>query len=140
MKIYGKEKPYIGKEDNFQKATNTAFKIKYKHLYQYAFHVPNGGKRPDKTFFKKGKLVKYSAEGKKLKEMGTKSGVSDWLVLYPHRKYHGMIIELKTKGNNLQKTQKEFLEKMQQVGYFVAVCYSLDGFHAAIMDYFSMVE
>lgn len=42
MKHYGKENPYIGKEDAMQKASNHLMSAKFPDLYASAFHVPNG--------------------------------------------------------------------------------------------------
>lgn len=135
--VFGKEKPYVGKEDNFQKSTKIILQSQYPDLYKYATHSPNGGKRPVKTFIKKGRLVSFSAEGKKLKEMGTKPGVSDWLILYPNKKYHGLFIELKVKGGTLQQSQIDFLKRQAQVGFYCAVCYSLEAFETIIKSYLS---
>jgi len=136
---YGKEKPYQGSEDNFQKATNRLLSAKYPEVALHAFHVPNGGNRPTVTKHLRGKTYRYSPAGKALKEMGAMAGVSDWVILYPTfnemRGYFGACIELKAKGGSLQKSQKEFLERMGKAGYFVAICWSLDGFEDALTEF-----
>lgn len=136
LKHFGKSNPYVGKEDNFQRATARILRSKYPTLWESAFHVPNGGKRPTTTRTKNGRVWTYNAEGRKMKEMGARAGVSDWIMLVPSGGFHGLIIELKTKGGTLQDTQKKFLDTMTANGYFTAVCWSLDGFMELLNEYF----
>lgn len=62
-------------------------------------------------------------EGKKAKRMGKKKGISDLLFTYPHKRYRGMWIELKSpptswrKGGKPTKEQLNFLEQQRQAGY-----------------------
>ena len=118
-----------------QKASNHLMSAKFPDLYASAFHVPNGEMRPVRTIVRKGRTFTYSPAGKKLKDMGAKPGIPDWLILHPLHHYHGVAIELKTKGGSLQESQKQVLENLENQGYFVAVCWSLDGFEKALQDY-----
>lgn len=127
---YGKDKPYPGKEDNLQKATARWLAVQHPTLP--AFHVPNGGKRPVRT---KNTGYTYSPEAVKLKAMGTKPGVSDWLILQPSGPWHGACIELKAEGGQLQQTQNDFLETAAANGYFTAVVWNFEGFQAAVKEF-----
>lgn len=137
MKHYGKDNPYTGSEDALQISTKNTMAVMFPDLFQHAFHVPNGGNRPTKTIIRQGKAYTYSPAGKKMKDMGQKAGVSDWIILYPVNGYHGAIIELKTKGGSLQPSQTGFLHCMETAGYFTAVCWSVDGFIEAVQEYTS---
>lgn len=132
---YGKDKPYPGSEDNLQKATAQLLRAAHPQLWPHAFHVPNGGHRPTVTVQKRGKAYRYSPAGKKLKDMGTKPGVSDWIILCPSGQWHGAAIELKAKGGTLQKTQREFLERVGNAGYFTAICWNTQAFGQAIFEF-----
>lgn len=103
-----------------------------------AFHVPNGGKRPKQTLSRKGKLYIASLEGRKMKEMGAKAGVSDWIILSPNGVFHGLVVELKTKGGTIQKTQIDFLSKCNETGYYACICWSIEGFVEILEWYFSL--
>lgn len=135
MTHYGKDNPHTGSEDNLQRATCNLLKIKYPALWAIAFHVPNGGNRPTRTNRRTGKT--YSPAGKKLKDMGAKAGVPDWLILQPFGNWHGIAIELKTKGGSVQPTQKAFLQRLDENGYFTAVCWSVDGFLEALEEFYT---
>jgi hypothetical protein len=80
---------------------------------KWLHHVPNGGSR-DKR------------EAVKLKWMGVKSGVSDLHLPIPKGEYIGLWIEMKYANGRVQESQKEFLADMEEVGHFVATCYSAD--------------
>lgn len=133
---YGKDKPYDGPEDNLQIATATWLKTQHPTLV--AFHVPNGGKRPQTTLSRKGKVYVANFAGAKLKKMGTLAGVSDWIILRPCCLYPGAVIELKTKGGTLQDTQTEFLTRAAAAGYYTSVAWSFEGFQEAINYYLSL--
>lgn len=62
---------------------------------RWLYHIPNEGKRSD-------------AQGKKMKQMGLKAGVSDLHLPYAKGCYHGLYIEMKYDKNVLTKEQKEF--------------------------------
>ena len=105
----GKDKPYMGKEDDLQKSV-----CRYLSLEKLLFHhSPNGGKR---NFF----------EAVKFKAMGVKAGFPDIAIYEPMGNYHGLMIELKVKGGKATKLQMEWLRLLQAKGYMVAICYSLD--------------
>ena len=97
--ILGKEKPYQAGEDYFQKAVARFIWFKYPKLIW--FHTPNGG-------FRNGK------EAAKFKDMGVRSGVSDLIFLESRMNYNGLIIELKTKKNEITKNQSPKYKKEEK--------------------------
>ena len=121
MEILGKDKPWIGKEDDFQKNCINFLRLQYRS--KLFFHVPNGGKRNRR-------------EGVKFKAMGVLAGVSDVLILEPTDSYHGLIVELKVKGGRVEDSQKEFLENCEARGFKTVVAYSLDAFMDVVNWYF----
>jgi hypothetical protein len=111
---YGRGEPYDGKEDDLQKAS--------AHLLRYfpgiiALHPPNErGVRVDK-------LVLF-----KLKRMGAVWGASDWIIFTPKTGF----IELKAKGGKLSPNEIDFLNRMSDAGFPVAVCWNIDAFEYLI--------
>lgn len=76
------------------------------------------------------------AQGWNLKLMGLRPGVSDLLIYYPTRTYHGLWLEVKrnkkySKSEMLTDTwiaQQEFINLVKSVGYAGETCYGfLDG-------------
>jgi len=53
----------------------------------------------------------------KLKREGVMSGVSDLFFAYPVGNHSGLWIEMKTPKGRVQPSQKEFMSRMQSVGY-----------------------
>lgn len=88
-------------------------------LKDFFLHIPNGGTRVHKTIMSKsGKKYTYSPEGVELKRMGVRAGVSDFLIAYPTKRYHGLWIELKPKiGGKLSPDQKLWLDRMNNIGF-----------------------
>jgi hypothetical protein len=118
--IKGKENPYLGKEDDFQKASANYLRFKYPGAL--FFHVPNGGHRH----------IKVAA---KLKAQGVLAGVPDWLICEPRKGYHGLAIELKVKGGRLSLEQSARLYQFRMRGWKCLVIYSLDEFMNAVDEY-----
>lgn len=79
------------------------------------YHIPNGGKR--------GK-----SEGARLKRAGVKKGVPDLCLPVPRRNYHGLYIEMKYGNGRTSKEQKEWINKLNEQGYYAVVC---NGFEEA---------
>lgn len=117
----GRDKPYIGKEDDFQKAAARLWAYKYPSAN--IFHVPNGGARSKR-------------EGAKFKLMGVKAGVSDIVCLTPSKGYNCLIIELKAKEGKLRKSQKDFLLKAQSQGAKVVVAWNMRAVEDTLDWYF----
>lgn len=79
-------------------------------------HIPNESKR----------TVTY---GSLLKRMGMRKGASDLFIALPRKDYHGAWIELKTIKGKPTPAQIDFLEDMDEQGYFTKV---VNGFDEAI--------
>lgn len=92
------------------------------------FAIPNGGQRNKITAMK-------------LKAEGVKAGIPDLFLPVPVLNHSalnnhcGLFIEMKFGKNKPTAKQKEWLEKLREAGYFVAVCYSAEEAIAAIKDY-----
>jgi len=86
------------------------------------WHTPNGGARP--AFVNKhGRRI--SVEGGKLARMGTRKGVSDFLLIGPPAaRLHAL--ELKARGETPDDDQVAFLEAVEAAGGVAAWCDSYD--------------
>lgn len=105
------------------------------------FHPPNGGKRGE-SLKKDGSNYYRSAIaiGSKLKKMGAKSGVSDFIILEPINGHFGAVIELKKENgtlSNIKDDQVLFLNKCVESGYYAAVAFGYDELIRAFSEYFS---
>ena len=109
VKKIGPFAPYVGSEDNFQKAV--ARYLDAKGVLW--FHCPNGGHR-------------NVAEAAKLKAMGVKAGIPDILILEPRKFCYGFAIELKVGKNKCTDRQKEMQRHFIAHNWNVLVSYSLD--------------
>lgn len=87
------------------------------------FAVPNGGLRP---FDIDSKGRRYSTVARKMKAEGVKEGVPDILLLVPRLGYHGLAIETKRPGGRVSPVQAEWHKRLQDQGYFVKVCFSVE--------------
>lgn len=88
----------------------------YPIVRDHLFAIPNGGSR-------------HRLEAYNLKRQGVKSGVSDIFLAYPVQPYAGLWIELKRIKKSLSRLtrdQKEWLERMQLVGYDTYVAYGAE--------------
>jgi VRR-NUC domain len=120
---YGKEKPYDGKETDFQKAS--AGLIAHLNI-PLAYHIPNESRRPDKA---------GDIERMMNRAQGVKPGVADWCVPYKTNAGHpGSYIELKAKGGKLSQDQIKFLNGAFEQGYFCAVVWNLDSFEGLLKE------
>jgi hypothetical protein len=107
-----RRKPAL-KESQFQANVFTWLTLQYPHVRKLTFAVPNDSRRDKK-------------HGARLKRSGMTAGVSDIICLWPNKKYHGLVAELKIGKNKLTDLQSEFLENAKQAGYSTNVWYSLD--------------
>lgn len=89
------------------------------------FHVPNEGKR--------GRYAAGTA-----KAVGLKSGVPDLILDAPSGIYHGLRIEMKVLPNKPTQNQLEWLQRLQQSGYCVAVCYDSESAIQLITQYIKL--
>jgi hypothetical protein len=77
------------------------------------FAIPNGGHR-------------HPAVAGKLKAEGVRAGIPDLFVALPRHGYAGLFLELKHGGNKTTELQREWIVRLQDAGYFVAVCWDFD--------------
>lgn len=98
--------------------------VKRVRIDDYLFSIPNGGYR--KAF-----------EAFNLIRSGVKSGVSDMFFAYPSNNYHGLWLEIKTPNSRskLTKSQQEWIDRMNDIGYKAIVIRSLDEFINEIRSY-----
>lgn len=77
-------------------------------------HIPNEGKRSYQN-------------GKFLKSIGLRGGVSDFFLPYPNRGFHGLWIELKRKEKSaISMMQKVWIEKMLNLNYAAHIAYGAE--------------
>lgn len=91
---------------------------------QLLHHIPNGGFR-------------MRATAARLKAEGVKPGVPDLCLPVPNEMFHGLYIEMKKRdhSNRPSKSQQWWIEKLQQKGYAVYVCYGADEAIYQICEY-----
>ena len=78
-------------------------------------HIPNEGIRSERT-------------GARLKKIGLKKGFPDLFIIRPCGKYHGLFIEMKSIRGTATLEQKEWIIKLNSLGYKAVIC---RGFEAA---------
>jgi hypothetical protein len=94
-----------------------------KHsILNYLMHVPNGGARS-------------KGEAGKLKAMGTKAGVPDFMLPRSRGTWTGLAIELKSSSGRLSYAQIVWLRGLEAEGYLVSVCRSLDAFESVVLAF-----
>jgi hypothetical protein len=87
------------------------------------FAIPNGGQR-------------HAAVAAKLKQEGVRAGVPDIFLPYPNAAGRaGLFIEMKVGKNKTTNSQQLWLQRLEQVGYTVAVCYSAAAAITVIEEY-----
>jgi hypothetical protein len=76
---------------------------------QFLFHIPN------ETTGGRGWIVRNS-------QMGCRKGVPDLMLPIPMHGYHGMFIEMKRPGGNMDETQKRWIAALNDMGYHAVCC------------------
>lgn len=66
---------------------------------------------------------------------GSKSGLPDYFIAYPCGRFHGLYLEMKKKGGNLENHQYRWLKRFQRKGYQAFCCYGLDDAKDVIEEY-----
>lgn len=89
------------------------------------YHIPNGGSR-------------NKIEAANLKRQGVKAGVPDLCLPVAKGAYHGLYIEMKANNNTPSTEQSEWLMRLSQQGYFVAVCWGWPQAADVIQKYMKM--
>jgi hypothetical protein len=85
-------------------------------------HIPNEGKRS----------VAYGAN---LRRAGLRSGVPDLFLPLARNGRHGLFIELKNGKGRTSEAQREWLGRLNDLGYRAVVCYGADAAIAEIKSY-----
>lgn len=91
-------------------------------ILQYLVHVPNGGARS-------------KGEAGKLKAMGTKPGIPDFVLPRTRGKWRGLALELKAEKGRLSEDQKFWLRGLEDEGYLVSVCRTLEAFQEILQAF-----
>jgi hypothetical protein len=118
-----------GTEEDLHRAC-FAWLVDNEHLHprlRYLFHPANGGKRP-------------KGEAGKLRAMGVRKGVLDFLLPCRSGLWTGLAIELKIHPNKPTVEQAEWLTMFEEEGWLARVCFSLDEFQYAVAEYAKGVE
>lgn len=89
------------------------------------FSVPNGGDR-------------HKIVAAKMKAEGQKSGVPDYILLYPAGDFHGLAIELKSMTGYASREQKDWIERLRKFGYKAEVCRGADRAWEVVKEYLEM--
>lgn len=93
-------------------------------VLHWLVHVPNGGKRP-------------RGEAGKLKAMGAKPGVPDFMLPRLWRGWTGLAVELKSDTGRVTAAQQEWLDALGEDGYLCAVCRTLLDFELVVKRFLS---
>jgi len=122
-------------EASLQIACVEWFDYQFSRYKKLLWAVPNGEKRDSKTVFRKGKTVRYSPTGGKVKKMGARAGVLDLQLAIARKGFHGLFIEMKYGKGRLSPEQKEYIELLTEQGYYCVVCNELLLFKSIITNY-----
>lgn len=74
-------------------------------------------------------------QGRLLKRMGVKKGVSDFFLALPIDGYSGFWLELKVGKNKITPEQKQFLDRKLLRGYLCAACWGFEAAKELILAY-----
>lgn len=99
---------------------------KYPEL-KLVYHIPNGGSR-------------NTLEAANLKRQGIKAGVPDLCLPVARNGFHGLYIEMKYGRNKTTDNQNEWLEALEEQGYFTAVCYGAEEAEKVLLKYLTGKE
>ncbi|MCP4597776.1 VRR-NUC domain-containing protein [Neptuniibacter sp.] len=122
----------IDREGNEQAAFFNWLRVRHPDVFDMAYHVPNGGSR-------KG----GAREGARLKAQGVKAGVPDVCIAVARGGYLGLYIELKATpphNSGVQKTQKEWLSRLNAQGYRAVLCKGFDAIRDEVDQYLAMPQ
>lgn len=76
-------------------------------------------------------------QGRTLKRMGVKKGVSDFFLALPRQGYHGLWLELKVNKGKLTKEQNAFIDRKNQRNYLALACWGFEAAKEVISTYLS---
>lgn len=76
-------------------------------------------------------------QGRLLKRMGVKRGISDLFISVPRQNRNGLWLEIKVKNGKLSEEQKEFLESQVKNNFAAACCWDLEAVISVVSNYLS---
>ena len=109
---------------NYEEQREQMFFINYLQWRQFKSynHSPNEGKRTPQ-------------EGNKLKRMGMSKGFPDLEICVAKNGFHGLYLEFKSSKGKLSKEQQEWVQRLTEAGYKVAVVRSCSEAIDVFQDY-----
>lgn len=104
-----------------------------------AFHPANGGKRAGKEYTRKdGTKGRYSPEAKRLKAMGVRPSVPDWILPCARGGYIGLAIEFKSTSGRMRPDQTAYCNRLEVARWKVyREVKEIEVARAAVKEYFS---
>ena len=91
---------------------------------------------PDALFTCSGAgLITNARTGGKMKKLGYTAGTPDLMIFKPNKDYQGLFIEMKGPKGVISPLQKEWLEKLNSLGYKAVVCRGFREAKEVIDDY-----
>ena len=118
-KMRGKPK---NDEHRIQSACVRWFRLKYPHLRNMLFAVPNAARRSARN-------------GAYMKDEGMLPGVADLILLKSNRFYGALCVEMKKPGEYQRPVQKEWQKECEANGNKYIVVRSLDEFIKVVDNY-----
>lgn len=96
--------------------------LSYPKIREVSFAIPNGGFRTKR-------------EARSLKLQGVTAGIPDNMVAYPVEPFHGLFIEIKTKGNKLTDKQSDKINLLSSLGYKCEIAYNWQEAKDILLNY-----
>lgn len=109
-------------EDNLQINCVKWFSLQYPKLALLLHHSPNGGRRT-------------ATEAARFKQMGTRQGFPDLILLFPNARYHGLFMEMKSKKGYQRPSQKRYQQAVEAMGYRYEIVRTIEGFIDCVRRY-----
>lgn len=113
-----------GSEAQVQSSVMKYIALQYPEVRQLST-ASAGGLRTSKT------------QGKRMKATGYSKGFPDIAILWPHKGYHGLFIEMKTETGSSTPEQKAWIDRLNEKGYLAKICKGFDEAKSTIDFYLS---
>jgi hypothetical protein len=110
------------KERQIQMAVIDFIRLQYPWLIEHTIYIMNEKKCSEHL-------------GHLLNRMGRLKGASDLFIAWPTCEHYGLFLELKRPDGKPTKSQVEFSERMNKIGYLATIAYSIEEAIAVIKDY-----
>lgn len=117
----------LHEEDNLQINCVKWFSLQFPKLALLLHHSPNGGRRT-------------TLEAARFKQMGTRKGFPDLILLFPNAKYHALFMELKSRKGVQRESQKQYQSAVEQMGYKYEIIRNFEQFVDCIRRYFKSID